>query len=65
MGSERITANKGLGRRAEREVEGRYNATICRYCLMAGEQRVEWRGRYNVTLCTYCLMAGEQEMSRW
>ena len=31
--------------------------TFCSYCLMAGEQRGEWRGRNNVTLCSYCLMA--------
>jgi len=36
---------------------GRYNVTLCSYCLMAGEQREEWRGRYNVTLCSYYLMA--------
>ena len=34
--------------------------TLCSYCLMAGEEREEWRGRYNVTLCSYCLMAEEQ-----
>ena len=34
--------------------------TFCSYCLMAGEQREEWRGRYNVTFCIYCLMAGEK-----
>ena len=39
------------------ELRGRYNVTLCSYCLMAGEQREEWRGRYNVTLCSYCLMA--------
>ena len=36
--------------------------TLCSYCLMAGEQREEWRGRYNVALCSYCLMAGEQRV---
>jgi len=48
------------GRRTDREVEGRYNVIFCSYCLMAVEQREEWRGRYNVTLGSYCLMAGEQ-----
>ena len=34
------------GRRTERGVEGRgrYNVTLCGYCLMAGEQREEWSG---------------------
>ena len=34
------------------EWRGRYNVTLCSYCLKAGEQREEWRGRYNVTLCS-------------
>ena len=45
------------GSSRERGVEGRYNVTLCSYCLMAGEQRKEWRGSYNVTLCSYSVMA--------
>ena len=56
IGSDKITVNKELGRREE--WRGRYNVTLCSYCLMAGEQREDWRGRYNVTLCSYCLMTG-------
>ena len=26
------------------EWRGRYNVTLCSYCLMTGEKREEWRG---------------------
>ena len=52
------------GSSRERGVEGRYNVTLCSYCLMVGEQREEWRARYNVKLYIYCLMAGELRVVR-
>jgi hypothetical protein len=37
MGSDRITMNKELARRAKKvkEVGGMHNMTLCRYCLVA------------------------------
>ena len=39
--------------------------TFCSYCLMAGEQRKEWRGQYNMTFCSNPGVDRGKEKKTW